>query len=378
MSAATSGVVAYPKLLEQSSTVVATRGEMAEIIGALIEITKPRARLSRSETRGKIFSSIGELLWYLTRDNRLDFIEGYLSQYREESEDKITVYGGYTRAIKSREAAPNRADPRSSYFEPERAAAFHARRGQIDEAIWLIFLATHFGQHGRHGWRIDKRVSPKAAAEFSRAQNLPQLVALELEILGDQIRLYPYTARYREAINLASKDMVAAWLLHSHSLRQSELYIIQERSTDLLRFLRNVSQDLGLAAAPDRSKSFEKAFKRRFERRLRERHRLVHAHERPSLTSRVIDFGVAAKETDKDIVEDSLADLFIKMASLLPGEPPKDAQELMQKINKLRDSHVDFAYQEATDMFDMLAFEVGTTLGTPFAVQAQDSPAGAP
>jgi hypothetical protein len=60
----------------------------------------------------------------------------------------------YTQAIKSREVAPNRADPKSSYFEPERAAAFYARRGQIDEAIWLIFLATHFGQHGRHGWRM--------------------------------------------------------------------------------------------------------------------------------------------------------------------------------------------------------------------------------
>ena len=85
----------YPKLLQQSGTVVATRGEMAETIGALIEIAKPRARLSRSETRGKLFSSIGELLWYLTRDNQLDFIEGYLSQYREESEDGVTVYGGY-------------------------------------------------------------------------------------------------------------------------------------------------------------------------------------------------------------------------------------------------------------------------------------------
>jgi hypothetical protein len=64
----------------------------------------------------------------------------------------------YTNAIKSREVASNRADPRSSYFEPERAAAFHARRGQVDEAIWLIFLATHFGQHGRHGWRMLKDV----------------------------------------------------------------------------------------------------------------------------------------------------------------------------------------------------------------------------
>jgi thymidylate synthase len=85
----------YPKLLNRAGTVVATRGEMAEVIGALIEITKPRARLSRSETRGKLFSAIGELLWYLTRDNRLDFIERYLSQYRSESEDGVTVYGGY-------------------------------------------------------------------------------------------------------------------------------------------------------------------------------------------------------------------------------------------------------------------------------------------
>jgi thymidylate synthase len=68
---------------------------MVEVIGALIEIAKPRARLSRSETRGKVFSAIGELLWYLTGDNRLDFIERYLSQYQKESEDSVTVYGGY-------------------------------------------------------------------------------------------------------------------------------------------------------------------------------------------------------------------------------------------------------------------------------------------
>ena len=60
---------AYPALLKRSmDTVVATRGETAEMIGALIEITNPRARLSRSETRGKLFSSLGELLWYLSKD----------------------------------------------------------------------------------------------------------------------------------------------------------------------------------------------------------------------------------------------------------------------------------------------------------------------
>jgi hypothetical protein len=60
----------------------------------------------------------------------------------------------YTRAIKSRNISSDRIDPASNLFEPERAAALLARKGQRDEAIWLIFLATHFGQHGRHAWRM--------------------------------------------------------------------------------------------------------------------------------------------------------------------------------------------------------------------------------
>ncbi len=86
----------YPRLLGRSNdTVAASRGETAEIIGALIEIKNPRARLSRSETRGKLFSSLGELLWYLSRDNRLDFIARYVPRYRDETEDGVTIFGGY-------------------------------------------------------------------------------------------------------------------------------------------------------------------------------------------------------------------------------------------------------------------------------------------
>jgi hypothetical protein len=64
----------------------------------------------------------------------------------------------YTRIIKSRDISPDRADPTSDLFEPERAAALLARNGQIDEAIWLTFLAIHFGQHRRYGWRMLKDV----------------------------------------------------------------------------------------------------------------------------------------------------------------------------------------------------------------------------
>jgi hypothetical protein len=59
----------------------------------------------------------------------------------------------YTRIIKGRSIDPERANPSSPMFDPERAAVLHAKDGRIDEAIWLIFLATHFGKHGRFGWR---------------------------------------------------------------------------------------------------------------------------------------------------------------------------------------------------------------------------------
>jgi thymidylate synthase len=85
----------YSRLLSLESNIKATRGDFSELLGVSIEIQKPRARLSRSETRGKGFSSLGELLWYLTGDNRLDFIEKYIGAYRKESEDGVTVYGGY-------------------------------------------------------------------------------------------------------------------------------------------------------------------------------------------------------------------------------------------------------------------------------------------
>lgn len=86
----------YPELLSRESNVAASRGSNTEILGVLIEIERSRARLSRSETRGRLFSSLGELLWYLSGDNRLDFIEPYIKRYRQESEDcGKSVYGGY-------------------------------------------------------------------------------------------------------------------------------------------------------------------------------------------------------------------------------------------------------------------------------------------
>src|SRR4051794_20368801 len=59
----------------------------------------------------------------------------------------------YTVILKRRDVARERIDPANDMFDPERAAIFHARADDIDEAIWLVFLSIQFGKHGKHGWR---------------------------------------------------------------------------------------------------------------------------------------------------------------------------------------------------------------------------------
>jgi len=59
----------------------------------------------------------------------------------------------YTNIIRTRNIHPDRANPESPLFDPERAALIHAQAGRFDEAVWLVFLATHFGKHVLYGWR---------------------------------------------------------------------------------------------------------------------------------------------------------------------------------------------------------------------------------
>lgn len=72
----------------------ATKGANLELRGVRLEITNPRARLSRTESRGKPFSCLGEFFWYLSGSNAVDFIAYYLPRYRKADEGGV-VFGGY-------------------------------------------------------------------------------------------------------------------------------------------------------------------------------------------------------------------------------------------------------------------------------------------
>ncbi|WP_392338824.1 thymidylate synthase [Loktanella salsilacus] len=76
----------YKALLEKGRiNREASRGPNKELLGLTIRLTNPLSRLSRSEDRGRPFSALGELLWYLTGSDSLYFIHPYISAYEKES-----------------------------------------------------------------------------------------------------------------------------------------------------------------------------------------------------------------------------------------------------------------------------------------------------
>jgi thymidylate synthase len=79
---------------EFGEPVEARKGSFLEIRGLLLELTNPRARLSRSESRGKSFSCLGELCWYLSGSDGTGFVSYYIPLY-EISDEGGKVYGAY-------------------------------------------------------------------------------------------------------------------------------------------------------------------------------------------------------------------------------------------------------------------------------------------
>ena len=85
----------FKRLLKARVRTNSSRGEAREIIGVELRLRNSRARLSQTAKKGKAFSCLGELLWYLSGSNRLSAIKHYIERYGENSDDGKTVYGAY-------------------------------------------------------------------------------------------------------------------------------------------------------------------------------------------------------------------------------------------------------------------------------------------
>lgn len=64
----------------------------------------------------------------------------------------------YTDVLLARKVDPIRCDPHSELFDPIRAAIHFGRSGLLDEAVWLVFVLTHFGKHSLDEWKLAKNI----------------------------------------------------------------------------------------------------------------------------------------------------------------------------------------------------------------------------
>ena len=118
----------------------------------------------------------------------------------------------YTAILENRDINPNRANPDSDLFDPERAAILHARSGNYDEAIWLIFLSIHFGKHAKYGWRMLRNVYSGLGTglwTWTRASTHPQKFRIWLKVNRKRIRGGFGNHRKYETIDADSRSSTA-------------------------------------------------------------------------------------------------------------------------------------------------------------------------
>jgi thymidylate synthase len=72
---------AYTHVLSDGVSIAPTNGGAKELYGVLVELKQPRARVSRSQNRERVFSALGELLWYLSGSDDAEQIGYYVSYY---------------------------------------------------------------------------------------------------------------------------------------------------------------------------------------------------------------------------------------------------------------------------------------------------------
>ena len=87
----------------------------------------------------------GPLPGLLTEERRRCWAEQIISSLRRIS---------YIQELVHKPVAPARCDPHGPIFDPIRGALHFLRSGELDEAVWLTFIQTHFGKNEADGWKL--------------------------------------------------------------------------------------------------------------------------------------------------------------------------------------------------------------------------------
>ena len=98
----------------------------------------------------------------------------------------------YVQKISKMDHDHRRKDPSDPMFDPLKAAILQHREGNVDEAFWLVFLATHFGRHVVDGWRLARDIYGKYGAAGTWCWNSisvdPEGVSVWLTEVEDELQ----------------------------------------------------------------------------------------------------------------------------------------------------------------------------------------------
>jgi thymidylate synthase len=127
---------ALKRTLKSKTETNSTKGPAKELLAVQLTLEDPRARFSRTERRGTLFSCLGETLWYFSGTDRLDVIEHYIPAYRK-----------FIAAKPEATAAPGAYGPRL-FGKPSQVHTLIEtlkRKPDTRQAVAQIFAASDFG-----------------------------------------------------------------------------------------------------------------------------------------------------------------------------------------------------------------------------------------
>jgi hypothetical protein len=145
----------------------------------------------------------------------------------------------YAHFVRDEKFDAARADPSSDIFDPLRAAVFWMRKGNNDEAFWLVFLFVHFGKHRKDRWRLVRDIYGALGGNpwtWKRVSTDPSafrkwLAANENTLRGDGVSRRFGSHRKYESLSASSSAGTAAviksyveWVAPPRTLHQ----VIQE------------------------------------------------------------------------------------------------------------------------------------------------------
>ncbi len=78
---------------------------------------------------------------------------GHLDCFVEQIVDSVRRIK-YIEIIRNKPISSIFLDATTSYFDPIKGACWHKQQGNIEDAFWMVFLATHFGKNKTTGWGL--------------------------------------------------------------------------------------------------------------------------------------------------------------------------------------------------------------------------------